>query len=271
MIAEVELQEYLDEIRQEVCTRCVERPPGGPPCGIQGKPCGVELHLPRLIESVRQVHSDCMDPYLETNRREVCQTCPFLHHSYFCPCPMDTLAVLVVQAIEKVEQRHEQIDRRRKQVEELLGHERPNLEEITRAYLEAAGTWSGCDWPTVFGPAELNLRGWTAAEAEAHALEVGREERKDWEAAALWLREVERRAQEAESEAEKAVAAAGAGDWRKAAEHARRAWMLEFATGRPFRHQPAGWQQLYELLDLAAWIHLEAEAAAASHFSITTA
>ena len=34
MVAECELAEYLDEIRREVCSRCVERPPGGPPCAL---------------------------------------------------------------------------------------------------------------------------------------------------------------------------------------------------------------------------------------------
>ena len=53
MIAETDLHEYLDEIRQEVCSRCVERPLGGPPCGPLGKPCGVELHLAGLVEAVQ--------------------------------------------------------------------------------------------------------------------------------------------------------------------------------------------------------------------------
>jgi hypothetical protein len=46
MLAEVEMQEYLAEIRQEVCSRCVERLPASPPCGPLREPCGVELHLP---------------------------------------------------------------------------------------------------------------------------------------------------------------------------------------------------------------------------------
>src|SRR5947209_8362018 len=100
MIASPEMQEYLDQIRQEVCSRCVERPAGGPPCLPLGKPCGVELHLPQLVESVREVHSDLIGPYLATNRRQVCEQCPYLHHADYCPCPMDSLAVLVVEAIE---------------------------------------------------------------------------------------------------------------------------------------------------------------------------
>lgn len=106
MIAEADLQEYLEEIRHEVCSRCVERPPGGPPCAPLGKVCGVELHLPELVEAVREVHSEWMTPYLDSTRQKVCRSCAYLHHDC-CPCPMDSLAVLVVQAIEIVDERRQ--------------------------------------------------------------------------------------------------------------------------------------------------------------------
>src|SRR5262245_33269717 len=99
MDVRTDLQEYLDEIRQEVCSRCVERPEGGPPCGPLGKVCGVELHLPQLVAAVREVHSDWMGPYLYNTHQKVCQGCPHLHRDC-CPCPMDTLALLVAQAVE---------------------------------------------------------------------------------------------------------------------------------------------------------------------------
>jgi hypothetical protein len=105
MFSEIELQEYLKEIREEVCSRCVERPAGGPPCAPLGKPCGVELHLPQLIEAVQAGQSDAIDPYLDRNRQQVCPKCAFSGNCDFCPCPMDRLAVLVVQAIEAVDER----------------------------------------------------------------------------------------------------------------------------------------------------------------------
>jgi hypothetical protein len=106
MLTEVELTEYLDEIRKQVCSRCVERPPGGPPCAPLGKQCGIEMHLPQLIDSIRAVHSDSIAPYLESNRQRICETCPQLHGDD-CPCPMDYLAVLVVEAVETVDRRHD--------------------------------------------------------------------------------------------------------------------------------------------------------------------
>jgi hypothetical protein len=104
MVAQAEFSEYLDEIRAQVCSRCVERPPGGPPCAPLGKLCGVEMHLPELIAAVRQVRSGRIAPYLENNRRQICEHCA-ARHSDVCPCSMDYLAVLVVQAIEAVDER----------------------------------------------------------------------------------------------------------------------------------------------------------------------
>jgi hypothetical protein len=104
MLTQDEHREYLDEIRREVCSRCVERPAGGPPCLPLGKVCGVELHLEQLVDAVRGVHSVLVEPYLKANREKVCLSCPHLHRDC-CPCPMDTLAVLVVEAIEAADAR----------------------------------------------------------------------------------------------------------------------------------------------------------------------
>jgi hypothetical protein len=107
MVTETALAEYLDEIRKQVCSRCIERPPEGPPCAPQGKQCGIEMHLPELIDAVHEVRSDLIDKYLDNNRQRICEKCPLLHSSV-CPCPMDYLAVLLVQAIEDVDRRHEE-------------------------------------------------------------------------------------------------------------------------------------------------------------------
>jgi hypothetical protein len=104
MIAEPELTEYLEEIRRHVCSRCVERPPGGPPCEPLGKQCGIEMHLPELIEAIHEVRSDLIAPYLANNRGKVCDHCA-LRGGSDCPCAMDYLAVLLVEAVEAVDER----------------------------------------------------------------------------------------------------------------------------------------------------------------------
>ena len=104
MLTETDRNEYLEEIRKDVCSRCVERPPGGPPCAPLGKECGIELHLPEIIESIHGVRSDSIEPYLAMNRKRICEKCALLHSSV-CPCPMDYLAVLLVEAVEEVDRR----------------------------------------------------------------------------------------------------------------------------------------------------------------------
>jgi len=104
MLTESELGEYRDEIRNQVCTRCVERPPGGPPCAPLGKQCGVEVHLAELVDAIHEEDSGSIIPYLENNRHRICENCS-QHHSSDCPCPLDYLAVLIVQAVETVDER----------------------------------------------------------------------------------------------------------------------------------------------------------------------
>jgi hypothetical protein len=104
MLTERDLSEYLGKIREHVCTRCPERPRGGPPCAPLGKTCGVEAHLAQLVESIQAVQSQCIDPYLAHNRMEICNCCEF-RHGAACPCAMDYLSVLLVEAVEAVDQR----------------------------------------------------------------------------------------------------------------------------------------------------------------------
>lgn len=98
--------EYLAEIRRQVCSRCVERPPGGPPCAPLGKTCGVELHFPHYIEAVQAVKSGRIDPYLDNLHHDICEQC-VRHNENGCPCPLDYLSILLVEAIETVDQRRQ--------------------------------------------------------------------------------------------------------------------------------------------------------------------
>jgi hypothetical protein len=254
MLTAIEKTEYLEEIREQVCSRCVEKPPGGPPCEPLGKFCGIELHLPELVESIHQVHSPLMALYLEHNRNEICSRCAHVHSS-LCPCPMDYLAVLVVQAIETVDQRRQQTEQQRNLAEPQEGHV-PDPAAIARAYDNGAGTWTGCDWPTHFGNTGLNLNGWTADEAEGMSLvTVNANENANWQAAARWLSLVERRAQEAEAKAAAAVNASGAGRWDEALSLAEWAVALEFSTGRPLRGLPLSWKGLCAAIEAGYLAH----------------
>jgi len=99
------VEEYLAEIREQVCSRCVERPPGGPPCASRGKSCGVELHLREYISAIKETHSPSIEPYLNSIHDRICAHCD-RKGAEGCPCPLDYLLVLLVQAIETVDRDH---------------------------------------------------------------------------------------------------------------------------------------------------------------------
>jgi hypothetical protein len=90
----------MAEIREQVCTRCSDRPPGGPPCAPRAKHCGLELHLPQLVDAVQGVHSLIVDQF----HKEVCTHCPHRPPNQI-PCPHEYLLTLAMKAIETVDQR----------------------------------------------------------------------------------------------------------------------------------------------------------------------
>jgi hypothetical protein len=104
MSTSAELEEYMAEIRTQVCSHCIERPPGAPPCAPTGKRCGIELHLPEIVQVCHQARGALIDPFVERFHEDVCSHCANRPTSQ-CPCPLDYLLILAVQAIETVDQR----------------------------------------------------------------------------------------------------------------------------------------------------------------------
>ncbi len=104
MYTYAERLEYLAELRDKVCSHCIEKPPGGPPCGPLGKRCGLEINLEQFIDATRAVHARSMEPYIESHHKLVCEQCPASPTSQ-CPCPLDYLLLLAVEAVEAVDER----------------------------------------------------------------------------------------------------------------------------------------------------------------------
>jgi hypothetical protein len=102
------------------------------------------MHLDRLVSCTQQVQSDLIEPYVEHNRQEICAGCAFLN-SDICPCPMEYLAVLVVQAIEAVDERRERWESLRRRLSRSPEPKKVPIAEMYRAYEEATGTCLGCD------------------------------------------------------------------------------------------------------------------------------
>jgi hypothetical protein len=250
MVAVMDLDEYLGEIREKVCSRCVERPPGGPPCEPLGKQCGVEQHLSQLIDSIHEVQSNRIEPYLLHNQQQICEKCEFLHSS-ICPCPMEYLLVLIVEAVENVDRRLGRPQLSGPVGQDDFVNEPADLEVVRAAYEGAKRTWTGCDWPTQFGKLKLELKGVTAGTAQAMAQSgLDADSAAEWQAAAHWLAKVENHAQRAEAFAALALAAANDDQWLQAQQHAAHAWDLEFATGRPiWRGAPWTWQKLHQAIE----------------------
>lgn len=99
-----DLQEYMDEIREQVCSKCIEKPAGGPPCAPRGKRCGIELNLRQLVEAVHLERSNAMDSYIRHLHEDVCDHCENRVTNQ-CPCPLEYLVELAVEAIETVDDR----------------------------------------------------------------------------------------------------------------------------------------------------------------------
>jgi hypothetical protein len=166
---------------------------------------------------------------------------------------MEELVYLIVQAVNAVDQRHEEEAAEARQT--AADAATPTLEDIARLYAETTGQWRGCDWATSFGSGCLDLNGVSSELAEARATATRKPE-SDWHDAALWLARIERYACEAEHEAAKAVAAAQTGAWASAANHAERAFALEFATGRSLWSRPAHtWHALHQAMRAATSTH----------------
>jgi len=99
-----EYDECLAELREQVCKRCIERQPEMPPCAPRGKPCGIEMHLRDMIDICRTTDSALIDPYIERLHDSICAHCEYKDKST-CPCPLDYLLQLAVEAVETVERR----------------------------------------------------------------------------------------------------------------------------------------------------------------------
>jgi hypothetical protein len=104
MNAPCDLDEYRDALRDEVCSPCIQRRSNAPPCGHLNKGCGIELHLSALVEVCRSTNSALIDPYIEKLHDTICSGCE-CKDKPSCPCPLDYLLQLAVEAVEKVEQR----------------------------------------------------------------------------------------------------------------------------------------------------------------------
>lgn len=118
--------------------------------------------------------------------------------------------------------------------------------EIQRAFQYGLGRWVGCDWDIAFGTQRLQLKGMKSRQARLLANATAGNESLAWHEAANWLENVERDAQQAESEAYCANELAKSGRLSDAEVHARKACELEQSY-----EQSIAWAELLQAIQHA--------------------
>ena len=117
----IQLDEYKEEMRTDICSVCVSfsDDDGNPGRCIHENSgnCGLFAHLSEVVDVVSTVESDSIGPYAEALRGKVYANCENQDEQGFCRlrdnhdpvpdwCVLDSYFNLVVGAIERVQATH---------------------------------------------------------------------------------------------------------------------------------------------------------------------
>lgn len=103
-------REYMEAIRHRVCSVCLDSRDDAS-CGLTGRLCAIEKHLPRLVAVLSSIDSPRIDDYAEAVRAQVCPSCDSQDADQHCSlreqaaCSLDAYLSLVVDAVEEVNAR----------------------------------------------------------------------------------------------------------------------------------------------------------------------
>ena len=101
---------YRDAIRRRVCSPCLDGRGDGA-CGLSGRTCALDEHLPRIVEAILAVDSTRMDDFIAAIEAEICSGCGSRGPGGACrlrdqgECALATYLPLVVGAVEEVHQK----------------------------------------------------------------------------------------------------------------------------------------------------------------------
>ena len=107
MQPEEQYRAYWEAIQRRVCRTCLDQADDGT-CGLTGRVCALELHLPEIVGALVGVRSDRMDDYVAAVEAQVCSRCSESAASGECrvrdqaECALYALLPLVVEAVEEV-------------------------------------------------------------------------------------------------------------------------------------------------------------------------
>lgn len=107
-------EEYIAAIRSRVCAVCLDSR-DDKSCGLTGRVCALEAHLPRLVAALSSVESTRLVDYETVIRAQVCANCDNQDGQGQCAlrvdasCALEAYLSLVLDAVEEVNLRREAI------------------------------------------------------------------------------------------------------------------------------------------------------------------
>ena len=102
---------YMEALRRHVCAVCLDGRGDGS-CGLNGRHCALEVHLPRVVEVIAAVQSNRMDDYIKAIESQICGVCELGEPGANCrlrnagECALASYLSLVIDAVEEVNQPH---------------------------------------------------------------------------------------------------------------------------------------------------------------------
>jgi hypothetical protein len=101
-----EVEEYWDSISERVFARCVDEKDGaGSLCLTNEAQCTIKRFLTEIVNIMKTVQSERLDPYIDALHRDVCAKCEFAKPDGSCErreradCCVDQYFPLLVEAI----------------------------------------------------------------------------------------------------------------------------------------------------------------------------
>jgi len=98
---------YRDAIRRRVCAPCLDGTGDGR-CGLTGRLCAIDVHLPGVVDAIMSVDSDRIADYMTAIEAQVCWGCERREPSGDChlrdsgDCALSAYLSLVVDGVDEV-------------------------------------------------------------------------------------------------------------------------------------------------------------------------
>lgn len=102
-------QVVWDAIQRKVCSVCLDQRDDGS-CGLSGRVCAIERHLPGVVQTVLSIESDRMDEYVAEIEAQICGRCSQQDAQGRCSlrsegdCALYAYLHLIVDAIQEVKE-----------------------------------------------------------------------------------------------------------------------------------------------------------------------